>query len=464
MKTRLLLLLLMIAAFTSAVSGQEANSQVIAFINVNVIPMDREHVLENQTVVVQNGKITQIEPAAKAKVPAGALQIDAKGKYLMPGIAEMHGHLPHPNMSEQGAKSILSLFVINGITTVRGMFGFPNHLSLREKASKGEILSPTIYAASPALSGQSVQNPEIAQKLVKEYKRVGYDLIKVHEGLSSESYEAIVKTANEVGITFGGHVSDSVGLQQALKSKQISIEHLDGYIEALEADNSPIRNADPKTRAEKLIFHIDEKKIPALAAATRDAGAWVVPTMALWQTFYSNETAESLGKRSELKYVPAQMLNQWVQQRNDMLKDREASDDEIGRRVLELRNKILKALSDAGVKILLGSDAPQLYSVPGFSLNREMEAMVKAGLTPYQVLESGTRNVALYFKTTNETGTVEVGKRADLILLDGNPLKDIANMQKKSGVMINGRWINESEIKKMLDEIASLWQPKQAPK
>jgi imidazolonepropionase-like amidohydrolase len=452
----LILIAINCSAFAQGAKGNAAapKGQAVAFVGVNVIPMDRERVLENQTVVVRDGRITEVGSATKIKVPADALRVDGRGKYLMPGLAEMHGHLPHPNMSEQVANSILFLFVANGVTTVRGMFGFDNHTRLRERVAKGELLGPRIYAASPALSGQSVGSPQTADQLVRKYKQDGFDLLKVHEGLSLEAYNQIVTTAGQVGIPFGGHVADKVGLLHSLKSKQSTVEHLDGYLEALEADDSPIRDADPQTRAQKLPFHLDERKIPALVEATREAGAWNVPTMALWQTFIGDESAESLSQRQELKYIPPQMIKQWVTQRTNQLKN--PNDPAAGARILEIRNRVLKALQDGGAKIMLGSDAPQLFSVPGFSLHREMQAMIKAGLTPYQVLESGTRNPAIYLKATDDFGMVEAGRRADLILLNDNPLKDLAAISNRAGVMVAGRWIAESEIRKRLDEIAAM--------
>jgi imidazolonepropionase-like amidohydrolase len=391
-------------------------------------------------------------------VPDGAVKIDGAGKFLMPGIAEMHGHLPHPNMPEPVANNMIYLFIANGVTTVRGMFGFPNHLAIREKATRGEILAPTIFAASPALSGQSVSDPGAAAALVREYKRAGYDFLKVHEGLSVENYNAIVTTAKEVGIRLGGHIPDAVGVERAIKAGQSSIEHLDGYLEGLEADDSPIRNADPQTRAQNLLKHLDEKKITVLAKATREAGVWNTPTMALWQSIYGSDTVESMRQRAELKFVPPQMVNQWAQQKANNLNGIPPA---IGSGMLAVRDRILKGLSDAEAPILLGSDAPQLFSVPGFSLMREMQAMNKAGMTPYQILVASTRNPAIYLKVEKEVGTVEVGKRADLILLDGNPLKDIRQMENRAGVMVRGEWISGAEIKKRLDQIAAAYAAQQ---
>ncbi len=226
MRKSIPLLVLLIFAFSYAGAAQSQKSQPVAFIGVNVVPMDRERIIENQTVIIRDGRIAEIGPSAKVKIPQGALRVEAQGKYLMPGLAEMHGHLPHPNQGEAVANSFLVLFVANGVTTVRGMFGFPNHPALRDRIAKGEVLGPRLYAASPALSGQSVPNAEEAEKLVRKYKQDGFDLVKVHEGLSKESFDRIVKVANEVGIRLGGHIPNDVGLERALKARQSSIEHL----------------------------------------------------------------------------------------------------------------------------------------------------------------------------------------------------------------------------------------------
>jgi len=250
-------------------------------------------------------------------------------------------------------------------------------------------------------------------------------------------------------------VPDDVGLAHALETGMSSVEHMDGFVEALEADDSPIRNADPQTRGAKLHLYLDEAKIPALAARTREAGAYVTATHALYQTFMGAESVESLRARPELRYVPAKMVDQWAQQRAQQLQGLPPDAASVFRRLLELRDRILKGLSDAKAGVLLGSDAPQLFSVPGFSLQREMEAMAKAGLTPYQVLEAGTRTPAVYFGAAADSGTVEAGRRADLILLDRNPLADVRNMAGRAGVMVNGRWIPQAEIQKMLDAVAA---------
>jgi imidazolonepropionase-like amidohydrolase len=177
--------------------------------------------------------------------------------------------------------------------------------------------------------------------------------------------------------------------------------------------------------------------------------------MALYENIFSTETSKALAARPEMKYLNPQMVNNWIQARNDMLKN---SDPAALKRMLEFRKKMLKALSDAGARIILGSDAPQFFNVPGFSLQREMQAMVEAGMTPFQVLECGTRKVAHYLNKLNFYGTVEEGRMADLILLEANPLENISNVSRRAGVMMDGRWFPERELRKMLDEVAAMYK------
>jgi imidazolonepropionase-like amidohydrolase len=429
-------------------------AQAVAFVNVNVLPMDRERVLENYTVVVRNARIEAIGPAASVRVPDGATRIDGRGKYLMPGFAEMHGHLPNPDAQSttpEFVETVLFLYVANGVTAVRGMQGNPGALVLRDRIARGELLGPRLWVAGPALGGNTARTPADAQRMVEEQKAAGYDHIKIQEGLALEVYDAAVATAKRVGIPFAGHVPNAVTLEHAVASGQISVDHFDNYFEALERDDSPIRNADGQTRGQQLVFHLDEAKLPPLVARVKAAGTWNVPTVALWETFNSLPL-DSLQGRPELQYWPRQQVENWIQQVSNMRRNN--PNTEGGLAVAAWRRKVLKALSDGGARIMFGTDSPQTFSVPGFSIHREIRVMREAGLTPFQILESGTRKVAEYYGT-DQFGTVGTGKRADLILLDANPLADPANLSRRAGVMVNGRWIPESQIQERLGRIAA---------
>ena len=439
-----------IAAALATLSCQSAPEGTVAFENVSVLPMDGERVLEAQTVVVSEGRIAAMGPSGEVRAPRGAEIVDGLGKFLMPGFTEMHAHLPGGDAPAEYVDRILFLFLSNGVTTVRGMLGDPTHLELRRQIEEGTRLGPTIYAAGPAFRGTPELTQEEARERVREQKEAGYDLLKILEGLSVDVFDAIAEEAQKVGIPFGGHVPNDVGLFHALAAGQGSMDHLDNYLEALESDDSPIRNADPETRSRELGLHADESKIPSLVGATKLANASAVPTMALWETFNADRPVEFYARLDELKYLPQQLVDSWIESQERRL---ERLDPESGAKVIEIRKKVLKALQDEGARIVFGTDAPQIFSVPGFSIHREMRIMADAGMTPFEILVSGTRNAAEHFGS-EDFGLVEIGRRGDLILLEANPLDDVANMAERAGIMVRGRWMPESEIQMRLAALA----------
>lgn len=442
-----------LTAGAGALAGQ--TPPAVAFVDVQVIPMDREGaLLPGQTVVVEGGRITAMGPSANTTVPAGAQRIDGRGRFLIPGLAEMHGHIPAPNPNNANAQwpeDVLFLYVAAGATTVRGMQGHPSHLALRTRVQSGEIVGPRLYLSGPAMSGNGVPDAATAQRLVREYKAAGYDHLKVHEGLSKETYDALARTAREVGMRWGGHVSQFVGVDGALAAGQATIDHIDDYIEAAQRDGSPALALQGWARTSALPLNVDTAKIPALAARTREAGVAIVPTQALWEVLRGAHAPADLQTLPELRWVSQQQIDQWTNQATGAQSNNPPASAQAE---IAFRNRMLKALSDAGVPILMGTDAPQAFSVPGFSLRREVIAMRDAGMTPWQILRSGSVAVAEHFGTQEETGTVAAGKRADLILLDASPFEDIANISRIAGVMVNGRWLSREEIDAELERIA----------
>ena len=427
----------------------------LAFVGVNVLPMDRDRVIENQTVVIADGRITAMDAADRVELADGVDAIAGDGRYLMPGLTEMHGHLPDSRQSDEDIRNLLFLYLSNGVTTVRGMQGEPSQLGLRQSIERGLLLGPNLYLGSVSMN-QRVQTPDEADRLARGYKVDGYDLIKTHEGMSLEAFDAMAAAANEVGIPFGGHVSDFVGLRHALEAGQVSIDHLDNYVEALVDEDTRPDDARGLREVGLLIDEVDESRIPELVQATVDAGAWVVPTMVLWETAFYNDrgSVDVLPERPEVRYMPPETVDRWRQAVDTRLG---ASDIAVNRRVADLRRRILRALFLGGANIALGTDSPQIFSVPGFAMHHEMALYVDIGMTPYDVLEIGTRRPAEYFGAEDEFGTVAVGLRADLILLDENPIEDIANVRDPAGVMIRGRWIPRDEISERLTEIARFY-------
>lgn len=410
----------------------------VAFANVSVVPMTGNQVLPGQTVVVTGDRISALGPAKTTAVPEGATRIDGQGKFLMPGLAEMHGHIPPPTAPRELVDNVLFLYVATGVTTVRGMQGAPGQLDLREAAKRGEIVAPNLYLAGPQFSGNAVKSAEDATARVRQQKSEGWDLLKVQEGLSVPAYDAMAKTAKEVGIRFGGHVPDEVGLLHAIDMGQETFDHIDGYIEQLDGRAKPV----------------DDKALQDLVQRTRKAGAWIVPTMVVWETLQGPVTLESRTGQPELRYLPAAQVEQWTKSLDSRLKNPQFNPAQ-AKLHIDNRMKILKALHTGGVGVLLGSDAPQQFNVPGYSIHREMQRMADAGISPYEVVKSGTANVGQYFKGQDAFGTIAVGQRADLILVDANPLQNLGNMEKRSGVMVRGRWLPASEIDARLAKIAA---------
>lgn len=429
---------------------------VLAIHDVAVIPMESEEVLEAHTVVVQDGRIEAVGPAGEVDVPEEALRIDGSGQYLIPGLAEMHGHLPTPSMDSEVRDAVLFLYLAQGVTTVRGMLGADNQLDMRERINAGEMVGPSLYLASPGFGGSSVEDPIQARALVRQYQETGYDLLKVHEGLDPDIYEAMAEEAHRRGIPFAGHVPDEVGLLAALEAGQHTIDHLDNYVEALEAGDSPVESYPALFGVVELAPHLDVDRLPELVEATRASGAGVVPTMALWHTFFADTPVEAYpDSLPELRYLPASMADSWSESLSDM---RQQVDPERGQQILELRREILRALYEAEVPILLGSDAPQIFSVPGFSIQREMQYMQdEVGMRPYDVLVSGTRAVAQHLDLEDEFGAVAPGQRADLVLTRENPLDDVAHARNPAGVIAQGRWLPEEALSERLSDLEQQW-------
>ena len=319
------LLLLTARAGAAGTGGADKeNPGVAAFTGVNVIPMDRERVLKNQTVVVRADRIVEIGDAAKVKVPAGALQIDGRGKYLVPGLIDMHTHLfSDESIPKRMADDELAIMVANGVTTIRLMTGTPEQLVLREKVAKGELLGPTIYAASPQLAGRAygkvfngyvVTTTEEARRAVKQSKAAGYDFIKLTTAITPPVYDAAIAAAKEAGIRVIGHVDPRVGTAHALAVGQ-QIEHLDSYMESVLRDDAPMKDSVSdygvwkKPNWESLDY-VDEQKVAAIAKATARAGIYTTPTLTFFKLCFAVEQSDAEMRAQTAQTVSRLFLRQ----------------------------------------------------------------------------------------------------------------------------------------------------------
>ena len=244
-------------------------------------------------------------------------------------------------------------------------------------------------------------------------------------------------------------VPADVGLARALEAGYWSIDHLDGYAEALAPDRT---TGAAGFFGLSLVRSLDDTRIDSLAAQTRAAGVWNVPTEALIENIVAGEEPDVMARWPEMRYVRPRTVEGWIDRTS---RQRDAVALEERWRFVSIRHRLIKALHDAGAGIVLGSDAPQVWNVPGFSAHRELAHMVDAGLTPYQALEVATSNVARFLRAQDESGTIAEGKRADLVLLDANPLDEITATSGQAGVMLRGRWFSRAEIEKRLEKLAN---------
>lgn len=402
----------------------------------------------DQTVIIRDSKVVSI--GSKLKYNRKSYVVDAKGKYLIPGLAEMHAHVP-PIDDMEPMKEVLRLFAFNGITTIRGMLGHPKHLELREMVRNGQVLGPRLYTTGPSFNGSSVKTAADGERMVREHKAAGYDYLKLHPGLTMETFPAIVSTAKEVGIPFVGHVSFKVGIWNAIEAGYSSIDHLDGFIEGMVPG---IENLEEQAGIFAIFIadRADETKIPKLMKGLKERNIWVVPTQALAERWFAPEfTPEVFLNDPSAKYMKKETVNQWIQSKKNLVAN-EQYDASKTKEFIDLRRRLIKACQENGVGLLLGCDAPQVFNVPGFSTHSELEYMVRAGLTPYEALKTGTVNVATYLGMEDAT-TIKEGAVADLVLLNGNPLASIGETKNIEGVMVNGKWLSEEYIKAELKKL-----------
>lgn len=441
-------------------------SQSYAIQNVTVIPMNRETTLPAQTVLIENGRISEIGDAGKVKIKKGAAVIDGTGKYLMPGLFDMHAHFFY----EQGnnvntCKEELQMMLANGLTTVRIECGDSVYLDARAKVKNKEWIGPQLYVASPQFVGAwpwpgkvfaaICKTPQDAETAVRRCKKEGYDEIKITFMVKRDVYDAIIKTAKDEKIKVTGHVGPMVKLPAALAARQ-QIEHMDEFIDMLLPDTSYNHGQSVsdmniwRKNAWATVPYLDENKMPALVSMVKDAGIYVTPTNFFFlSSFGEGRTDEQYKQRPDYQFIPPNIKeDRWD------IKERywkNAPPEESRKKYVYLRKKMTHDLWKAGVPLMAGSDSPEWFLAQGFSIHDELETFVSAGLTPFGALQTATVNTAAYLGVSDKKGTVEKGKQADLLLLDQNPLEDIRNSRSINAVFIGGTYYDGKAIRQMLE-------------
>ncbi len=339
-----------------------ALAESTAFVNVNVIPMTSEKVVPSQTVVVIDGVIAEIGSVGSTAVPDDAIIVDGTDRYLMPGIVEMHGHVP--GRTSGNLERVLTLYVANGVTTVRGMLGQPSHLQLRQDLLDQKVLGPRLITSGPSFNGRSVRSAKHGAEMVSAQLAAGYDFLKIHSGLSLDEFNAIAAEANRLGIPFAGHVPEDVGVERALDAGIATIDHLDGYMQALLPANDDPSGGLSGFFGVYIADQADSTKIDAIAKATAAAGVWNVPTESLFEhVTLSSPDPDEMERWPEMIYMPAETVAQWKGAKRQVISDGNYS-AETAARAVEIRRQLILALSKAGAGLLLGSDSPQIFNVP----------------------------------------------------------------------------------------------------
>ena len=419
--TNILLLVLL-----SAQLYPQANPGNSAFVDVNVVAMTDKNVLTHQTVVVVNGKIAEIGPAEMVSVPAGASRISGKGKYLIPGLADMHVHVYSPED--------LYLWMAHGVTTVLNLNGRPTHLAWRKRIQEGSMEGPMLYTAGPTI--YIANTAKEGDSLAEAYHAAGYDCLKIYNDVTTAAFDALIGTAKKYNMLTVGHIPRQPGFWGVLKSG-MAIAHAEEYMYTILADS------------------VDERKIPDLAAATHLAGTTLIATLTAYDHIERQvENLDAILAQPKIKYIEPWITEEWNPETNRYSKKSGFKVDRLKYR-LSFQKKMIAAMHKADVRILVGTDCVLNGMVSGESTLDEIEILAANGFTPYEALRSATVNAAEFLRASNDFGTIEKGKRADLILLDSDPLADIHAIREQEGVMIRGRWYSGDELQKKLEALPS---------
>jgi len=407
-----------------------------AFVDFNVIPMDDRGVLRRQIVLVREGFISRVGAVGVIEVPSGARIIQGDGSgYLVPGLVDAHVHL------EDAREDLLPLFLANGVTTVFNLEGDARHLELRDRSRDRDFMGPTIFTAGPFVNDRSVVSPEDARRLVESQSRAGYDFIKLHGEVAEESYAALTSAAAEAGIPVVGHAPRNLHYSAVIQYGQAGIVH-----------------------AEELIYtglgslEIDQALDAGRALAS--AGTWMTPTLSTFDNI-SVQWGSPVGLTDRLSTSAASHLPEWLRnewQDSDVYVGRPASERARIEDMNAFHGPLVRVMDEAGVRLLTGTDAPLVGMVPGFSLHDELEALAEAGLDPATVLRAATANAGVFVRDHIDEmasfGTLVVGARADVLLVEGDPRTDLGLLRTPQGVMVRGTWYDRSDLEDMLVSVS----------
>ena len=448
--------------------------------HVNLIDLSGGEVLPACSVLIANDRIAFIlDPSQNSDIRLKAPKsIDATGMYLIPGLWDMHAHPDDPEVwrmqpTEEAKNTLLPLFVVNGVTGIRDMGGDIGLVKRwRAAYEKGELLAPQIVAGGPLLDGPNpmwdgsvgISGPEAVKPVVDSLINQGVDFLKVYSLLPRETYLALSTYANEIGFPFVGHVPYTVLPSEAAQTGMKGQEHLleilrecadpppQALLDSLEGLNDRIERSNGLNAFRLATYR--ESRADSLFALFRELGTWHCPTLSMWQknAWYESELEKD---RPLLEYLPPYLRTYWTPEVNDHLKnrDREAY-IAIKQRLYERYLQMVGRMQELGVPLLAGTDmGANPLCHPGEGVHNELEALVEAGLTPLQALRTATLNPAAFLGIEADYGTLETGKKADLVVLGGNPLESIGQTRNIAFVLRDGQLLDAARLSAIRQEI-----------
>lgn len=463
----LILAAVLLSASCASVPGsrlqQAPATDLVAFVHANVVPMDKERVLRDHTVLTAGGTILEIGPAATVKVPAGALRVDATARYLLPALCDMHVHLlgeawnimlrPEARYASADIPfaSFFFPYVANGVTTVQALSATPEEILLRGRIDRRELLGPRLILARmidgpkkawpPPLSTWVASAAE-AEEAVRGANHDGYDKIKVYSFLSRESYDAIMTTARELHMDVIGHIPMSLSVEYVLEAGQKMIAHTEEVAKHAHGDYSAGR-------------------IEYFADAIVKRGVWIVPTLVTTRSILQvfSDPGGLIGRPEAAYFRHPMQMGVWSFIAENLYRPIPAETrTKLGDAFERFQRPLTKAIHDKGGRLLAGTDTLLPGLVPGYALHRELGELVDVGLSPFEALRTSTTTPFEYLGESDSRGTIAVGKQSDLLLLEKNPLEDITAVSTIAGVLIRGRWIEREEIRTTMRKIASSFE------
>jgi imidazolonepropionase-like amidohydrolase len=447
-----------VLALGAGLSNQASSQSAPLFIrHVAIVDVNAGRVLSDMTVEIRGRSIAVVDSDRRVRVARGATVLNGRGKYLIPGLWDMHVHLSFP---PGAAQVFLPVMVANGVLGARDMHSFLSTIvSLKHDVATGAQIGPRLFVAGPAIDGPNsylpaarvVHTPDEATQAVRQLKAAGVDFIKVYSSLPKDLYLAVAREAKSEGIPFVGHVPYPVTAAEASDAGQRSLEHLTEVDVGTSSDEATIKAEEVEAMDQKhgsipdpnrLKSTFDSAKAAALFERFRRNSTWQVPTLVVF--YQGSKIAEPglPGNDSLLVYIPKLLRDYWRSFPHDIAVKM------VG--LYAIHSDLVGRLNRAGVPILAGSDSPNPYVYPGFSLHDELGLLVRSGLTPAEALRTATINPARFLGVTDSLGTVAPGKVADLVLLDANPLADITNTKRIRAVIQGGRLLNRGVLDGML--------------